>query len=280
MAKPDVLCKTLDSGAELVRFDNLQDIFWYDDPQNSPSGIRIKEMLEHADSHEYYMKSHETYFKERRILTKEKQSIIDKASKNMQMDREFLELVYKAKSVKREYRLNRFGGNLSMAHYASNSEKIFKKGRPGAKKVTLNMAFQVRVFSGGNYADSFVKILKTILMCQAMGISVNIDMFDSDTRAIDGGDSYVICNVAKSHEKLNLKSILTSSHPEFFHCSLFNGYGASGKAYHIGTFLNESKIRRDLGSMYDVIGGNTLTEVGEDDEQKELISRILKIGLS
>lgn len=278
-SKPNVLYKTLKSGAKLIRFDNLQDIFWYDDPRNNPNGIGIRESLEYTGNHHYYLQSQEKYFRERMILTERKQKLIDTAMKNMQMDKEFLELVYKAKSVKREYRLNRFGGNLSMPHYVSNSEKIFKKGKPGAKKVTLNMAFQVGVFTGGDYTGSFVKILKTILMCQAMGINLNIDMFDSDTEAIGLGPSYVICNVAKSNEKLNMKSVLTSSHSNFFNCTLFNGYSASGDARHIGTFLSESQIREDLAPMYDVIGGNTLTNPGEGDEQKEMVSRILKIGL-
>lgn len=274
MEKPEVLFKQLESGRKLVRFDNIQDIFWYDNPENNPSGITIRD-----EDPEQYFKRNKLYFNQRNILTKRKRQIIDKAMKSMSTDKEFLEIVYKAKSVKRAYKLNRFGGNLSMPHYVTNSEKIFKKGRPGAKKVTLDMAFQVGTFVGHDYESSFVNILKTILMCQAMNINVNIDMFDSDSTGINNKDSYVICNVAKSYEKLDLKKILTCSHREFFNVTLFNGYSASGEFGHISGFLEEYKLQEDLSPMYDVIGGNTLSNPGETDEQQDMINRILKIGL-
>ncbi len=272
--KPNVLYTDTLSGAKLIRFDSLDDILWYDVPENNPYGIGVRDLrhYEHAINH---------YLKYRHTITPYKQKIIEEARKNMSLDNEFLELVYKAKSSKREFKLNRFGGNLSMPHYASNSEKIFKKTKPGAKKVTLNLAFQVGTFRGQSYSDSFVKILKTILMCQAMNINVNIDMFDSDTDAIDYGPSYVICNVAKSSEKLNLRKILLCSHKEFFYYTLFNGYSASGKQKSIGTFLREERIIKDLSEKYDVIGGNTLlTSSNIEGDDRQLVSRILKIGLS
>ena len=116
-------------------------------------------------------------------------------------------------------------------------------------------------------------------MCQAMNIAVNIDVFDSDTQAIGKSNSYVICNVAKSNEKLNFKNILTASHKEFFNFTLFNGYSASRCQKKIGTFLSESLIIKDLAPMYDVIGGNLLLD-GFEDEQKQLVSKILKIGIN
>jgi hypothetical protein len=277
--KPKVLYTTLESGSKLIRFDNLSDIFWYDIPANNPDGIALKRDIQHGGDISYYLSNHREYFRDRNILTAHKQKIINIAMKDMSVDKDFLELVYKAKSSKREFTLNRFEGNLSMPHYASNSEKIFKRGRPGAKKLTLNLAFQVGTFVGGDYTKSFVKILKTILMCQAMNINVNIDMFDSDTYAIGNGMGYVICNVAKSSEKLNLKNILACSHREFFSTTLFNGYSASGIQRSIGTFLPEKRLIEDLSSRYDIIGGNTLRIPGDNEEQREMVSRILKIGL-
>ena len=100
--------------------------------------------------------------------------------------------------------------------------------------------------------------------------------FDSDTEAIGNGPSYVLCNVAKSNEKLNLKNLLASSHSEFFNITLFNGYSASGRQRHIGTFLSKSRIVQDLSSKYDVIGGNMLNN---NSENRELFSKVLKIGL-
>lgn len=273
--KPTTLVENTASGATLVRFNSLKDLFWYDIIKNNVSGISIKSYNSTLE----YERNLSRYFKERSILTARKQEIIKKAMKSLKTDKDFIELVYKAKSIKRKQVLNKFGGNLSMPHYASNSEKIFNKGVLGAKKATLDIAFQVGTFSGRDYENSFISIIKTILMCQAMNISVNIDMFDSDTSAIQGG-AYVICNVLNSREKLNLKNILTCSHIEFFNCSLFNGYSASGKQRHIGTFLPERTIIKDLSDRYDIIGGNTIREVGENKEQREMISRILKIGLN
>ena len=279
--------KTLDSGSKLIRFNSLHDIFEFDEFDKNPRGLGFV-----ADANSDYdnwgdsnvRHSHNSsriikYKEERNILTPKKQQLILKAQKDLSVDKEFLELVYKAKSEKREFKLNKFRGNLSMPHYASNSDKIFKKSQPGAKKQTLNMAFQVGTFSGGNYEESFIRILKTILMCQAMNISVNIDVFDSDTKAINNGNGYVICNVASSSEKLNFKSILAASHEEFFHLTLFNGYSASGCQKRIGTFLPESLIKQDLAPMYDVIGGNLLLDRFEG-EQKQLVSKILKIGIN
>ena len=266
--KPKVKYKILQSGAHFVRFDCLSDIFYYDNALNNPLGLGMHN-IHHLDS----------YFKERSILTADKKKIITRAQKEMSLDKEFLELVYKGKSLKREFTLNKFVGNLSIPHFAMQNDKIFKKSQPGAKKQVLNMAFQVGTFCGGNYGESFVGILKTILMCQAMNISVNIDMFDSDTRAINNEASYVIVNVAKSSEKLNFRAILAASHEEFFRVSLFNGYSASGKQKQIGTFLSQSRIIQDLGPFYDIIGGNILLDQGGHGHSNPMVSKILKIGL-
>ena len=279
-----IVSKVLPSGRLLVRFDNLNEIYKYDDPEFNPKGISIKTHIS-SNSLSGYYDDNEAYFRDRHILTPKKAKMIKNAQKNLSKDKDFLELVYKAKSTKREYKLNKFGGNLSMPHYAAGAEKVFKKGQPGTKKMTLNLAFQVGTFVNGNYTDSFSRILKTILMCQAMGIYVNIDVFDSDLSGIGGKKSYVICNVAKSHEKLNMKNILASSHQEFFNVTLFNGYSGFDIPNHanmshnrISGFLSEETIVEDLGEYYDVIGGNMLLE-GFDDVQTEMISKILKIGI-
>lgn len=266
MEKPVVLYKKLSSGSHLIRFSDINDAFWYDIPENNSNGIAIR----HGSSYEI-----QQYFRDRSILTPSKFALIDKAKHELSIDREFLELVYKGKSDKRAKILNKYGGALSMAHYAAQNEKFFHKFQPGAKKKVLNMAFQVGTFVGGNYEGSFIRILKTILMCQALNISVNIDMFDSDTYAINGEDGYVIVNVAKSCEKIDFRKILAASHSQFFNYTLFNGYSASGKQRSIGTFLGTSKIIKDLGEMYDVIGGNLL----EEQDSHSMVSKVLKIGL-
>lgn len=268
MEKPIVKYVTLPSGSRLIRFSSLTDIYYYDEYSNNPSGISIH------NSDEYSIKE---YKRSRLMLDSRKQAIIQKAQKEMSLDQDFLKLVYKGKSQKRKFELNKFVGNLSMVQYAMGSDKMFARMVPGAKKQTLNLAFQVGTFMGGNYEGSFIKILKTIMMCQAMNISVNIDMFDSDTEAIGYQNSYVMVNIAKSSEKLNFKEILAASHSQFFNYTLFNGYSASGCQKHIGTFLDRTLIVRDLGPMYDVIGGNLL--VTSEAGKNEMVSKILKIGL-
>lgn len=268
--KPPIFVdKLLPSGSRLIRFSSLQDIYYYDELRNNPRGLGFR-----AHSHSEM----EDYKHYRSIITEPKQKIIERAQREMSLDKDFLGLVYKGKSQKRRFEMNKFVGNLSMPQFAMQSDKMFKKGVPGAKKQTLSLAFQVGTFVGGNYTESFIKVLKTIMMCQAMNISVNIDMFDSDTSAIGGRASYVIACVAKSSEKINFKAILAASHDAFFNFTLFNGYSASGCQDHIGTFLNESRITTDLSPIYDVIGGNMLQEHAEG-ENKDLVNKILKIGL-
>lgn len=270
MSRPITFCETTKSGAKLVRFNRIEDIFWYDYPINNPNGYSINKFEDYEV---------QNYLKYRYIISQREQEIINRAKHNLKQDKEFLDLVYKAKSAKRKFSLNRFGGNLSMAHYASNSEKIFKRSTPGAKKLTLDIAFQVGTFLNGNYDKSFTKILKTVFLCQAMGIQLNIDVFDSDVVGINRKAAYVICNIAKSHEKLNLKRILVSSHEQFFRYTLFNGYSGykDSKSTSIGGFLPTKTIKEDLSERYDVIGGNLLTK--KDDEKYEMISKVIKIGL-
>lgn len=268
MEKPIVKYITLPSGSKLIRFSSLSDVYYYDEYSNNPNGIAMHR------SRSYDI---DVYKRERLLLDSRKLGIIQKAQKEMSLDQDFLKLVYKGKSQKRKFELNKFVGNLSMVQYATGSDKMFARMVPGAKKQTLNLAFQVGTFMGGDYQGSFIKILKTIMMCQAMNISVNIDMFDSDTNAIDYGNGYILVNIAKSSEKLNFKEILAASHEQFFNYTLFNGYSASGCQKRIGTFVPSSLIIRDLGPMYDVIGGNLLStsEAGKN----EMVSKILKIGL-
>lgn len=264
--KPKPLVESLPSGRTLVRFDNLHELYWYDEYDNNPRGIGIRRGRDETD-----------YKKERGILTNDKLKIISEARKSLSVDKDFLKLVYKAKADKRGYEMSKFGGILSIPHYSRTEEKMFKKSKIGEKKITLNMAFQVGTMCGGNYSQSFSAIIKTIVMAQSLNIALNIDMFDSDTQAIKGG-GYVICNVAKSTTKLNLKNILACSHSEFFDYSLFNGYTASGKHAYIGTFLSQDKIVSDLGERYDIIGGNMLAGRHTDTSGSPMMSKIIKIA--
>ncbi len=272
--KPVVTLKTLPHGASLVRFSELNDLFYYDVGENNPNGFGVRNNY----SSRYGLNSRiQDYVNKRMILDKEKIEIIQAAEKGLSIDKDFLELIYKSQSEKRKSEKNKFCGNFLPVAYSRGEDKMFTKGIPGAKKVTIDMAFQVGTFMGGDYKASFAKILKTVMMARAMGINMNIDVFDSDTEAINGEDSYVICNVAKSYEKLDLKKILTFSHELFFHYSLFNGYSAWDKLdqnVDIGTFISESKIKRDLGGMYDVIGGNML----QGKENSQMVSKIMKIA--
>ena len=72
---------------------------------------------------------------------------------------------------------------------------------------------------------------------------------------------------------------MITSHENFFNYTLFNGYSASGDERGIGTFLDESRIVRDLGHMYDVIGGNMLDSFGNGDEETQtMIKKVIKIA--
>lgn len=270
MPKFDIV--QLESNRRLIRFGDLEDLFYFDILKNNPFGLGMRGLQNGSFGLE------DSYLHDRVRITSGKQRILELAQKDMKLDKDFLDLVYKAKSEKREYKMNKHGGNISMPHYASNADKIFKQGKPGAKKQTLNIAFQVGTFVGQNYEDAFTRIVKTVLMCQAMNIALNIDVFDSDVDAIEGG-GYVISNVIKSSEKLNLRKLLACSHPEFFNGSLFNGYSALGEPGFIGGFLPESTITKDLSRFYDVIGGNMLMDK-KKDEKYEMVNTILKIGLN
>lgn len=271
MKKPIFTHEVLPSGSGLIRFNDAEDMFYYDVKDNNPRGIG---WAWHSDS----MGQISSYLLDRWTLTPEKLQIIDEAQKELQMDKDFIELVYKAKSEKRNYTKSKFGGNLNIPRFASQQEKVFDRLTPGAKKITVDMAFQVGTFQGGNYRESFKNILKTILMAQALGINLNIDVFDSDYRGYNIGDGYIICNIAKAEEKLNMRKILVASHSEFFNFSLFNGYAASGLPYSIQGFLSTTQIREDLGPMYDVIGGNMQDVANNQEGKKELVSKLLKIG--
>lgn len=263
---------TLPSGRRLIRFPDLENLFFYDELRNNPHGLGMRGLEDGSYGLE------KLYLDERGKITPSKQRILTLAQKNLKLDKDFLSLVYKAKADKREYKLNKHGGNISIPQYAANADKIFKIGKPGARKQTLNIAFQVGTFVGQNYEDAFIRIVKTVLMCQAMNIALNIDVFDSDEYAIKGTGGYVVCNVIKSSEKLNLKKLLACSHPEFFNGSLFNGYSASEEQDFIGGFIPESGIIEDLSPFYDIIGGNLLLDK-QDKEKHEMVSQILKIGI-
>ena len=264
---PKFKINILESGSMFIRFADLEDAYYFDDRTKNPRGIGIRNIDEFDEARGVGL-----YLKERSIMTPQKYKMIEDVKKEVETDRSFLELIYKSKSEKRKYVLNKFVGNLSIVDYAKHSDKLFHRLMPGAKKQTLNLAFQVGTFLGGNYQESFKKIIKTIMTCQALNIALNIDMFDSDTHAVKGCNSYVMINVANSSEKINYKKIMATSYREFFSYTLFNGYSASGKQDHIGTFLSQDKVMRDLGPYYDVIGGNMLSDVDG------MTSKVLKIG--
>lgn len=274
--KPIFTHEVLPSGSGLIRFNDAEDMFYYDNKENNPIGVSLRG-LEQEDGW-VSRSSVRSYLANRWVLTPIKINIIEEAQKELEMDKDFINLVYKAKSDKRNYTKSKFGGNLNIPRFASQQEKVFDRLTPGAKKITVDMAFQVGTFQGGNYQESFKNILKTILMAQALGINLNIDVFDSDRSGYGYNRGYIICNIAKAEEKLNMRKILVASHREFFDFSLFNGYGASDKKYGISGFLSTSRIAEDLGPMYDVIGGNMQDNANDEEGKHELISKILKIG--
>lgn len=255
------------SGAELIRYDTIHDMLWWDTEANNPHGIGMG-VIDSSGGR--------TYMLNRLKLTKYKREIIEKVQSELERDEDFMKLIHKSMSEKRKKVPNKFGGQFNPVAYARQDDFMFKRNKPGDKKSTVDMAYQVGTFGGGGYGNGFKQIVKTVLMCQAMNISMNIDMFDSDTNAIDGRDGYVICNVCNSAEKLDYISLMIASHSQFFSGTLFNGYSASGKQRSIGTFLREDQIVGDLKHKYDIIGGNLLpsSNVGNG----ELVSKIIKIA--
>jgi hypothetical protein len=267
--RPKVHLEQLPSGKHLMRFDNLYDLYFYDDPRN------VEDIWSSGYEGSYYVD--QDYFTDRGIISEGKKDILRDAEKQLNADRDFLSLIHLGKTYKRKMELNKFSGNLSVVDYAKQSDKIFKKRVEGKKSKTLNIAFQVGTFSDENYEKSFVKILKLVLSCQALKISLNIDVFDSDTTAFgDKRESgYTIVNVAKASNKINLVNLFAFSHEDFFRYTLFNSYLAYGQSSEIGTFLQEETIISDLKDRYDIIGGNMVNkELSEDST----ISRVLKIA--
>lgn len=268
--KPKAQITQADSGRTIIRFEDLYDACYWDYRDNKDKhGLNCSGCdHERGSGIDYYMKNRFT-------LTSDKIKLLERVQKNLVIDTDFQNLIHKAKTTKRSVNKNKFAGNLSIVDFAKQNEKMFSRQIPGAKKSTLNLAFQVGTFANGNYEESFEKIIKTILMCQALNISLNIDLFDSDTEALAGYSGYTIINVAKSYKKLNFAELLVFSHEQFFHYTLFNSYLQLGKNSWIGTFLDERQIIDDLGSKYDIIGGNMVNkELDEDD----MVSRVIKIA--
>jgi hypothetical protein len=267
--KPRVHLEQLPSGKFLMRFDNLYDLYFYDDPKNV-EGLTSTGYL-------YSNGIDENYFIERCILTEEKKNIIRKAEKELNSDRDFLTLIHAGKTAKRKMELNKFSGNLSVVDYVKQSDKVFKKRVEGKKSKTLNIALQIGTFADENYQESFITILKLILCCQALKISLNIDVFDSDTEAFGyrKKSGYTIVNVAKASNKINLVNLFAFLHEEFFRYTLFNSYLAYGQSSMVNTFLPEVNIISDLKDRYDIIGGNMVNkELSEDST----INRVIKIA--
>ena len=263
------------SRRKIIRFDKLNDLLWYDRPENNPNGVGVRRELYGGELQDYT----KAYIKERFLISKNKSRILSEARQNLAVDKDFQELIHKSKSDKRKAIKNKYGGNFLPTEYVKNSDYMFERYIPGKKATTINMAFQVGVLQGDDYSSGFVKILKTILMAQAMNIRVNIDMFDSDTAAVPGG-GYIIVNLARSTEKVDFNKLLISCHEEFFNYTLFNGYSAQDltEMYNIGTFLSTNQITRDLNPYYEVIGGNFLPNPEENSETNAMISQLFKIA--
>ena len=268
----EIICP---SGRKIIRIDKLQHAFWYDNAENNPNSIFVRECSNFPDVMDYVANKY--------VLTEHKRKILRKAQESLNADKDLQELVHKSKTEKRKGEYNKFVGNFLPVQYSAGAEKIFSRMKTGKTHPVINMAFQVGTFYGGNYTGGFIKILKTILAAQALGVRLNIDMFDSDTRAVstsnNGSRGYIIVNAAKSTEKLNLQTILATSHAEFFNYTLFNSYSAQGlhNTYHIGKFLNTDEIVEDLSPYYDVIGGN-LIQRDHAEESKKMVSTIIKIA--
>jgi hypothetical protein len=246
----------------IIRFNSLYDLFYYDIRKNNPRGLGYTE--------DY--KDNESYLENRWKLDDRKKQILDKAYNNLNKDESFLKLMHKQKTLKRQLVSNKYGGNFNPVAYSRQEDKMFIKNITGKKKGSINIAIQVGVFQGKDYETSFVEILKLILSLQQLNIPYNIDMFDSDTKAIAYKDSFVIVNVSNTLEKFDLKSILCCSHEQFFWFSLFNGYSALNNQGRIETFLSETKINRLLSPYYDIIAGNI-----SDTGYSEMMLKVNKI---
>ena len=276
--RPVFTKKVLPSGRGLLRFDKVEDLFFFDDIKNSPNSYPLR----YSFNNEGVLSStYQEYIKNRYTFTNAKKEIYREAMKDIQMDKEFQELIHKSKTDKRKAYKNKFGGSFLPVEYSRGAEKIFSKYEANKKAAVLNMAFQVGTFQGGDYKKGFIKIMKTILMCQAMNIRCNIDMFDSDTSALPN-TGYILVNMAKSSEKIDFNKLLIASDISFFNFSLFNGYAAwePDWQYGIGGFINESNIVKDLSPFYEIIGGNMVRESSnsDDEETSAMINRIIKIN--
>lgn len=241
-----------ENNCNIIRFSSLYDLFYYDIEKNNPKGLGFSG----TNIYEHLVIEKENYINKRWVLDDYKKNILDKAYKDLSKDESFLKLMHSQKTLKRKFINNKHKGSFNPVAYSREDEKMFIKGIPNKKKPSINIAIQVGVFSGSSYTVSFINILKLILSLQQLNISYNIDMFDSDTRAINNENSYVIVNVSNTLEKFDLKSILCCAYEQFFHFSLFNGYSASKKQKAIGTFLENDVILRDLSAYYDIIAGN------------------------
>lgn len=259
------------SGATLIRFSSFYDISWWDYPENNPNGYSIERYGDVRDS----------YLKKRYTFTWNKIEILRKAKKCLREDKEYLKLIYSAKSQSRKIQKNRFSGSLNAVSYSRGEDKLFDKSTTGSKKRTIDMAFQVGTFVGGDYEDSFISIMKCVLLCQSMNINLNIDLFDSDIRGVDSNPAYVICRMVSSRKKFNALDVLVGSHREFFTYTLFNGYSAASENTSISTFIEREIILQDLSQYYDVIGGNMINENygnGISEEETSMLKEIIKIS--
>lgn len=265
--KPNFTHKILPSGSHLLRFNSLYDIYYYDDPRHT------KDLTSDA----LYISSSNPYFRDRLVLNNEKLELMNEVKKDLLKDKDFFSLIHKAVSHKRKNTLNKFSGNLSIVDFARQNEKMFYKKESLSKGKALNIALQVGTFLDEDYYESFKKILKLILSAQALNVSLNIDVFDSDTEAFGRNRErgYTIVNVAHSSRKLNLINIFAFSHREFFNHTLFNSYLAIGESSSIERFLSEPTIIEDLGNRYDIIGGNM---VNKEKVTDQTISTIIKIA--
>lgn len=294
--KPKFYHEVLPSGRNILRFSNLYDAMFYDYYDNwfikNTNGIII-DVKRSTGQGTYDYPRLKTYYNDRFILTDAKVTILDKVKANILIDPEFIELTHKAKTISRKYNKNKFSGNISMVDFASQNEKLFYKRDVPKKKATLNIAIQVGVLQVQSYSSSVEKIIKLILMCQAMNISMNIDLFDSDINGfvdpkLRSPAGYTIINVANSNTKINFAELMVFSHHEFFTYTLFNSYLAAAKRSSIEGYISTNTIIHDLGNRYDIISGNLLNDnirnaenLHDDSESTntaQMLSQIIKIS--
>ena len=107
------------SGRKIIRFDRLNDLLWYDRPENNPNGVGV---IRESHYDGGISSITEKYLKERFTITDFKKKILSKARQNLAVDKDFQELIHKSKSDKRKAIQNKYGGNFLPTEHAKNSD--------------------------------------------------------------------------------------------------------------------------------------------------------------